>query len=416
MKILGSISELFNLVYRKNSQAITLRPSQSVTYTAARDVQLPPQDADAVIVSQSATQTLTNKTLTSPVITTPTGITKADVGLGNVDNTSDATKNSAVATLTNKTLTAPVINSPTGIVKADVGLGNVDNTSNATERAATATLTNKTLTSPVITSPTGIVKADVGLGNVDNTSDATKDAATATLTNKTINGASNTLTVLAATQLSGATPIANGGTGQTSQTAAFNALDPLTTKGDLIVHNGTDSIRVPVGTNNFALLADSAEASGVKWAAVTATGPFAGQVSGSAVAAGNIGEKIASGAISTTAVASTTYVDVTGASITLSAGVWMIYANFLLRVDQSGGGTIACGIYNSANTFQGGNATLKAADSEKSGKHINHMVNISSSTTYKLRIASSGATSSLEVADQTAANDAASAFYAVRIA
>lgn len=32
------------------------------------------------------------------------GLTKADAGLGNVDNTSDATKNSAVATLTNKTI------------------------------------------------------------------------------------------------------------------------------------------------------------------------------------------------------------------------------------------------------------------------------------------------------------------------
>lgn len=48
-------------------------------------------------------------------------------------------------TLTNKTLTAPAISSPTGIVKGDVGLPNVDNTSNATERAATATLTNKTI-------------------------------------------------------------------------------------------------------------------------------------------------------------------------------------------------------------------------------------------------------------------------------
>jgi len=54
-------------------------------------------------------------------------LSKSDVGLGNVDNTSDATKNSATATLTNKTLTSPVINSPTGIVKGDVGLGNVDN-------------------------------------------------------------------------------------------------------------------------------------------------------------------------------------------------------------------------------------------------------------------------------------------------
>lgn len=36
-------------------------------------------------------------------------LVKGDVGLGNVDNTSDATKNSATATLTNKTLTAPLI-------------------------------------------------------------------------------------------------------------------------------------------------------------------------------------------------------------------------------------------------------------------------------------------------------------------
>lgn len=47
-------------------------------------------------------------------------LAKADVGLGNVDNTSDATKNAATATLTNKTLTSPVINSPTGIVEADI--------------------------------------------------------------------------------------------------------------------------------------------------------------------------------------------------------------------------------------------------------------------------------------------------------
>lgn len=39
--------------------------------------------------------------------------------------------------------TSPALVTPTGIVKGDVGLGNVDNTSNATERAATATLTNK---------------------------------------------------------------------------------------------------------------------------------------------------------------------------------------------------------------------------------------------------------------------------------
>ena len=46
---------------------------------------------------------------TSPALSTPTGIVKGDVGLGNVDNTSDATKDAASATLTNKTLTSPAL-------------------------------------------------------------------------------------------------------------------------------------------------------------------------------------------------------------------------------------------------------------------------------------------------------------------
>lgn len=45
------------------------------------------------------------------------------------------------ATWTNKTLTSPVINTPTGIVKGDVGLGNVDNTSDAAKPISTATQT-----------------------------------------------------------------------------------------------------------------------------------------------------------------------------------------------------------------------------------------------------------------------------------
>lgn len=121
----------------------------------------------------------------------------------------------ATQTITNKTLTAPVINSPTGIVKGDVGLGNVDNTSDATKNAATATLTNKILTSPVINTPTGIVKGDVGLGNVDNTSDATKNAAAVTLTNKTIDYNSNTIL-----NLPSASPSLNGGSGAAQSVTA----------------------------------------------------------------------------------------------------------------------------------------------------------------------------------------------------
>ena len=60
------------------------------------------------------------------------------VGLANVDNTSDATERAATATLTNKTLTTPVINSPTGLVKGDVGLGSVDNTADSAKPVSSA--------------------------------------------------------------------------------------------------------------------------------------------------------------------------------------------------------------------------------------------------------------------------------------
>jgi hypothetical protein len=66
---------------------------------------------------------------------------------------------------------------------------------------------------------------------------------------------------------SGTVPISNGGTGQTTQGAAFDALAPTTSKGDLIVHNGTTDIRLAVGTDNHVLTADSSVAAGVKWAA-----------------------------------------------------------------------------------------------------------------------------------------------------
>ena len=61
---------------------------------------------------KNATETLTNKTLTSPVINTPTGITKSDVGLANVDNTTDAGKPVSTATQTALDLKAPLA-SPT---------------------------------------------------------------------------------------------------------------------------------------------------------------------------------------------------------------------------------------------------------------------------------------------------------------
>lgn len=56
--------------------------------------------SDADFVTLAGTEELTNKTLNSPVINQPTGLLKADVGLGNVDNTSDSSKPISTATQT----------------------------------------------------------------------------------------------------------------------------------------------------------------------------------------------------------------------------------------------------------------------------------------------------------------------------
>jgi len=70
------------------------------------------------------------------------------------------------------------------LAKADVGLSNVDNTSDANKPVSTAQQTALNLKAP-LASPTftgtvsGITKSMVGLGNVDNTSDANKPVSTA---------------------------------------------------------------------------------------------------------------------------------------------------------------------------------------------------------------------------------------------
>lgn len=68
-------------------------------------------DAQAAIDEVEGRLDTAESTLSTHVAdtTNPHSVTAAQVGLGNVDNTSDATKNAAVATLANKTLDAPVV-------------------------------------------------------------------------------------------------------------------------------------------------------------------------------------------------------------------------------------------------------------------------------------------------------------------
>jgi hypothetical protein len=158
---------------------------------------------------------------------TAVGITKTMVGLGNVDDTSDASKPVSTAQQTALDLKANLA-SPTftgtvsGITNSMVGLSNVDNTSDANKPISTAQQTALDLKAPLasptftgtVTTPAtsitnttdstsnttgalqvvggvgiggnlyvggtavGITKTMVGLGNVDNTSDANKPVST----------------------------------------------------------------------------------------------------------------------------------------------------------------------------------------------------------------------------------------------
>jgi len=91
-----------------------------------------------------------------------------------------------------------------------------------------------------------------------------------------------------------ALPVANGGTGQTTAAAAFNALNPMTTAGDIIYESGTgSSSRLAIGSSNQVLTV----VSGLPvWAAATGgitsltgavTGSGSGAVATSLVATSN---------------------------------------------------------------------------------------------------------------------------------
>lgn len=118
--------------------------------------------------------------------------------------------------------------------------------------------------------------------------------------------------------------IANGGTGQTSQTAAFDALSPTTTKGDLIVHNGTNNVRIGVGSNGQVLIADSTQATGIKWASPAAAG-FSFLSGTGGVAYSTIGSSGNFGAL--------------GAVVNLTTGLWRVVGTF--SINKSTGTDVA---------------------------------------------------------------------------
>lgn len=95
-------------------------------------------------------------------------------------------------------------------------------------------------------------------------------------TNVTITlGGTPTTALLQATSItvgwSGTLAISRGGTGQATALAAFNALSPLATRGDLLTRDATNNVRVAIGANNTWLKSDGTDPS---WSALP--GSFSG--------------------------------------------------------------------------------------------------------------------------------------------
>jgi hypothetical protein len=89
-----------------------------------------------------------------------------------------------------------------------------------------------------------------------------------------ITSASNTSIAISGSQItSGQVAIANGGTGQTTAAAAFDALAPTTTQGDLIFRNATTNTRLAIGANNRYL---SSNGTTVSWGQISLTAGVTG--------------------------------------------------------------------------------------------------------------------------------------------
>jgi hypothetical protein len=175
-------------------------------------------------------------------------LNKSAVGLGNVDNTSDASKPVSTATQTALNLKEDAAN------KSDnTSLGN--STSLYPTQNAVKTYVDNQIASGTIADATTLVKGKLKLaGDLSGTADAP------TIANNAVTNAKIGETIT----------IANGGTGSTTKAAAFDALSPMTTSGDIIYGGASGTgTRLGKGTDGQVLTLSSGIPS---WSTPASTG------------------------------------------------------------------------------------------------------------------------------------------------
>lgn len=141
---------------------------------------------------------------------------------------------------------------------------------NTTGTAANITATsNSTLTSlPSLILPGSQVSGNIS-GNAANIT-ATSNSTLTSLPSLVLPTTQLSGDISLTTQVSGVLPFGNGGTNSTTASAAFIALSPLTTAGDIIYENSTPApARLPIGTSGQVLTVSGGLPS---WQTVTGTG------------------------------------------------------------------------------------------------------------------------------------------------
>jgi hypothetical protein len=348
------------------------------------------------VVGRASTDTLTNKTLTSPVIASGIPTAAGALGFGASINFGDGTINHALVgvdltqTLTSKTLTSPTINGGSGAFTTALSfilaqnastVIMVTNTTSGTGALAGTTYTqNNGLATfgaassgytgfPSLANKAFIYSAPA-LGGIEFYSDGANPidfyvngsraggfTSAGALTGATFNCASNTCTVRAASDITGQLPIGNGGTGQATAAAAISALMPTPTRaGDIAYWNGSNW--VTIAGNNSGTLTLQENASGVPvWASVAGTGTVTSVICGTGLSGGTI---TTSG---TCAVSLTTASNVLGADVAMSSsntyfagpsmaqgatGVW--FASGTVTFTDSGGASqVECKLWDGTN-------------------------------------------------------------------
>jgi hypothetical protein len=162
------------VVWRTNNTA-------RVTISTTGAIQFNNYGAGTIFSDASGNLTAKNAADTKTALS----LVKGDVGLGNVDNTSDATKNAAVATLTNKTLTAPVMTAPVLGTPASGTMTNVTGLPISTGVSGLGTGVATFLATPSSANLRAALTDEVGTGAAYFVGGALGTPASATLTNAT---------------------------------------------------------------------------------------------------------------------------------------------------------------------------------------------------------------------------------------